>query len=77
MALMTVGEVRENIIKALTCPEHINSVVGALYVKGAVLAEKRKSLVNKRKRKHPEEPIVMEVLEEGDEEDPSLLQDLN
>ncbi len=75
MALLTIGEVRENVAKALTCPEHIDSIVQALYGKGTVLTDKRKGLTekyNKRKRKLVPEPLIDAV-----EEEPSFPQDMN
>lgn len=61
--MLTIGDVRENVVKALTCPEHIAQVVESLYAKGSVLSEKRKELLDKygkqRKRKLPiESPVV-------------------
>lgn len=85
MATLTVGEVRENVAKALTCPEYIGSVVDALYGKGSVLSDKRRLLAekyNKRKRKSAPEPVVEPIIvsigdEEEGEDGPSASQDMD
>ena len=51
---LTVGEVKELVVKALLSPDHNGLFIQGLFEKGSVLSEKRKVLVdkyNKRKRK--------------------------
>ena len=54
MSALTMGEIREIIVKSLASPTHIGSAMEGLFERGSVLGEKRKSLVDKyskRKRK--------------------------
>ena len=51
MSGLTIGEVREMIVKALISPDHVSTAMEGLFEKGAVLAEKRKNLVDKYKKK--------------------------
>ena len=55
MSVLKVGDVRELVAKAFISPEHVTAVAEALFAKGSVLAEKRKTVANKRKRKLPAE----------------------